>query len=519
MPSNQSAAAIAEQYLESKRRRAVADVQNINAHGSSAWLSREEAWAAGLHKPVETESQAPLILGRSDAGEVYRYGGNGHCLTFAPTGAGKSVSVVVPNLLTYPGSVVCIDPKGAIPAITAARRLAMGQEVVLLDPFDEVKSAMAASGVPGAWQRIEPSTYNPLSQLDPASANVIEDVRLIVSGLIMEEEGKNRYFSDSARTIAECLILHLLLSAPASQWTLNNLFLLASKSRQYFADRLVTEMQERAKKTNDALPSHVANLGQQIAGYSSEGGASIWSTLHRSLNLLQTPSMLKVCQSSDVSFRSLKEKPATVYLVLPANRLNTHSLWLRLMLSIILGQLSDARQSRYPVLFLIDECAALGRMEILETAVGLMRGYGMRLWLIFQDLPQLQRIYGKSAGTFISNSGVRQFFNVNDIETSEFVSTYIGNETREVSSESVNHTDALGGLNISLTARPLLMPDEVRRLSKDKEILLYEGLKPVEARKLVYHKDHEFKRVDNGQTRNLYSDDPYVVGKPQDHAL
>ncbi len=338
-------------------------------------MEPEEIAAAGLH------SNGSLLLGRLPGG-LLRYGGDGHCLTFAPTGAGKGVSVVVPNLLTYPGSAVVIDPKGTIAAVTAAQRAAMGHKIILLDPFEEVEKAMTLSSKPNAWQPLERNTYNPLGQLDPTSKTIIEDVRLIAASLILEEEGRNRYFSDCARIILECLLLDLISAAPDAPhiWTLQNLFDLASRPRMVFENKMVPQMEER-----NAFDGHVARLGHQIVGYSTEGGASIWSSLHRSLNLLQTPRLVEVCQSSDVSFGTLKDQdqPTTVYLVLPANRLHTHNVWLRLVLSLIMNQLSDARQASYPVLFLVDECAALGRLEILENAVSLMHSYGIELWLIF----------------------------------------------------------------------------------------------------------------------------------------
>lgn len=465
------------------------------AHGSADWASPEEMMAASIVSS-RVEDAKPFFFGQSSQGYL-SYNGDGHCLTFGPTGSGKAVSVVVPNLLNYPGSVVCIDPKGAIAPITAARRRAMGQKVILLDPFEEVERAMQASGRPDVWQPIERNSYNPLSELDPNSKTIIEDVRLFASGIIMEEEGRNRYFSDCARIVTECLLLHLISCAPRDGWTIKNLFDLASRPRHVFENKLLPDMQERG-----AFDGHVARLGQQIVGYSTEGGASILTTLHRSLNLLNSPALSSILQKSDVDFYNLKDQPTTVYLTLPANRLHTHSLWLRLMLSSIINQLSDARSSPYPVLFLIDECATLGRLEILETAVGLMRGYGMKMWLIFQDLPQLQGIYKERWSSFISNSGIKQFFNVNDTITADFVSSYLDKQTIYTRSESISAHGQLPGSSYAAIGRPLLFPDEVRRMDKKSQILFYEGLRPVHAKKVRY--------FENDELQGLAAPDPYI---------
>lgn len=77
---------------------------------------------------------------------------------------------------------------------------------------------------------------------------------------------------------------------------------------------------------------------------------------------------------------------------------------------------------RRRVLFMLDEFAALGRLEQVERAFGLMAGYGVQFWSFLQDLNQLRSNYGQAAGTFIANAGVIQVFNVADIETASWVS-------------------------------------------------------------------------------------------------
>jgi type IV secretion system protein VirD4 len=480
--------AMAQNIVEKDAAKSATDT----AHGSASFASREELAAL---------RSGALLLGR-DASGLLTYGGNGHLLTFAPTGAGKSVSVVVPNLLTYPGSVVCIDPKGAIAPITAARRQAMGQKVVLLDPFAEVERAVSSRGRSALWPALPPSSFDPLGHLDKNSLDAVDDVRLIASSLIIQENEKNRFFSDSARMVLEGLLLHLLSTLP--RVTLGDLFAAAFDTKENFENSLLPEMRE-----NKEFAGHVSHLAGQIDKLAGDAGASVWLTLYRSLNLIKSPRLLPAMQPSSVDFRTLKDTPTTVYLVLPAKRLPTHGAWLRLMLGLIIDQLSDARRSDYPVLFVVDECAALGRLEVLETAVGLMRGYGLKLWLVFQDLPQLKSVYEGRWQSFVSNAGVKQFFNVNDLETADFVSQYLGQETRRVQSENISGNTQLPGSNISATGRALLTPDEVRRLPNDEQVLFFEGRKPVQATKLSYFEDGDFKDEKTGA--DLFLSDPYLV--------
>lgn len=490
MSEHLSAQAIAQRWRDQSKAKQMGQEQAKDAHGSADWLLPEEELQEGL-------DQGALFFGRSSRG-LLKYGGEGHCLTFGPTGTGKSRSVIVPNVLYYPGSVAIIEPKGAIAAITARRRLAMGQRVYLFDPFGEVERAQGVYPGSRPWAPLPCNRYNPFQALDPQSLDIIEDVRLLASSVIMSETDKNRFFSDSARVVFENLVLFMLANVPRHQWTLDLLLDLAFMDAATFEGNYLPKMQ-----ASEAFDGHVRRLANQIAGFSTEGAPAIWSTLRRSLNFLQTPRMSEVMADTDLDFRTLKDQPTTVYLVLPAKRLQTHGAWLRIMIAMILNQISDSRQPQHPVLLLLDECASLGRLDILETAVGLMRGYGIKLWLVWQDLPQLQSVYGNSWGTFISNSGVKQFFNVNDPTTADFVSNYIGNETRRIFQESVQQPGQLAGGSYSYIQRPVITPDELRRLPKHESVLLYEGLKPVRASKLFYDRDPEFQ--------GFADPDPYYV--------
>ena len=487
---------------EAARQAAEAAKENTEiARGSAAFAAPAALAVAGDGK---------LLTGRDpQSGQLLTYGGDGHCLTFGPTGAGKGVSVVVPNLLAYPGSVVCIDPKGAIAPITAAHRAAMGQKVVLLDPFGEVQSALDnRPDLAGAWPALPPSSVNPFGHLNRNSPDAVDEARLIAAGLVKTESEKNRFFSDSARLVLEGLILYLL--ATRGVVVIEEVFERAFLPRQRFEAEVLADMLalgDNEKATY--LESHIAHMAGLIQNLTGDAGASVWSTLYRSLSLLKSPRLLPAMQPSDVSFASVKDTPTTVYLVLPARHLETHGVWLRLMLSILIGQLSDARRSDYPVLFIVDECAALGRLEILETAVGLMRGYGLKLWLIFQDLPQLKSVYEGRWESFVSNSGIKQFFNVNDLETADFVSKYLGEKTQMVRGESLSSQTQSTGSSLSAQGRPLLTADEVRRLPRDEQILFYEGQFPIRAQKLSYHADADFRK--NGAP--VFAPDPYYVQK------
>jgi type IV secretion system protein VirD4 len=152
------------------------------------------------------------------------------------------------------------------------------------------------------------------------------------------------------------------------------------------------------------------------------------------------------------------------------------------------------------VLFLLDELAALGRLEPVERAFGFMAGSGVQLWPILQDMHQLWSLYGKGSGTFLSNTGLLQIFNVADIETAAWASrslgattvSYVTSGTSTSRPPSQFFSTHRSSTTSHLARRDLLTPDEVMRLDPALEILLVPGQLPVIARKVRYYAEREF---------------------------
>lgn len=137
-------------------------------HGSARFATAREA------QPL-TRADG-LLIGRSaKAGKALRYAGPAHLLTIAPTRTGKGVGTIIPNLLTYPGSVLCIDPKGENARVAARQRGKFGA-VHVLDPFD-------VSGRPA-------SRYNPLDRLDPHGLDLAEDANTLADALVHDSPGQ-----------------------------------------------------------------------------------------------------------------------------------------------------------------------------------------------------------------------------------------------------------------------------------------------------------------------------------------
>ena len=225
------------------------------------------------------------------------------------------------------------------------------------------------------------------------------------------------------------------------------------------------------------------------------------SSAQRHTHFLDSARITRGMARSDFRFGELKSGASTIFLVLPPERLETHARWLRLLVVQALQDIARTPgNGGAPVLFLLDEFAALGRLEPVERAFGYMAGYGVQLWPILQDMHQLWSTYGERAGTFLSNAGLVQVFNVADIETANWVSRSIGATTVAYETSGASTSRAPNqffsthstSTTMHLARRELITPDEIMRLDQAVEILLQPGLPPMWAWKVRYYADPEF---------------------------
>ena len=174
------------------------------------------------------------------------------------------------------------------------------------------------------------------------------------------------------------------------------------------------------------------------------------------------------------------------------------------MVSLCIAALTrDRAPALHPVLVVLDEFAALGRLQAIETAMGLLAGYGVQLWPILQDLSQLQDLYPRRWRSFLANAGAIQAFSVNDAGTADYLSSLLGTRTVTVRHEGRSHDGKLrGSENYGPASRPLLMPHEIMRLPEGRQLVLIHGKAPILAERVKYYLDAEF--------RGLFDQNPMI---------
>jgi len=472
------------------------------AWGYLLWLGRQ-----GPTGPVTTHGSAQfgddrrtrsalggpdgLIIGRASGGWLMRYDGPGHLLTFAPTRSGKGVGVVLPNLLLADRAVLCVDPKGENARVAARARARFGS-VHVVDPF----------GV----SRQPASAFNPLSALDPFGDDLAEDAALIADALVYDppEQVSEAHWNEEAKALIAGLIMHVVTHPPAEGANLAAVRDLLTTAPTRFAATL------KAMQASPAADGLVARAANRHAGKADREATGVLSAAQRHTHFLDSRRITESLARADFAFEDLRDQRATVFLVLPPERLGTHARWLRLLVAQALHCLARSsgpgRSAPSPILFLLDEFATLGRLEPLAQAYGLMAGYGVQLWAILQDLHQLKALYGERHGTFLANAAVTQVFNVADFDTAQWVSRTLGVTTETFiaqgttinsgSSSSMQGGSTSSGEGSSWSEqrvrRDLLTPDEVMRLPDHTMLLLRPGRDPLVAGKIRHFADREF---------------------------
>ena len=409
-----------------------------------------------------------LIIGRDGPrGRLLRYDGPGHLLTIAPTRAGKGVGSILPNLLTADRPAIVIDPKGENHRVAGRARARFGP-VYALDPFR----------ISGA-KRV---AYNPLAAIDPGGERLLEDAADIAEAIVADlgGDGDSAHWNGEARALISGLILHCVSSQPPEHRNLARIRAWLTLPPDETGALLAT------MRESTAAGGLVARAANRRLQQNEREAASILSTAQRHTHFLDSPLIAEAMEHSDFTFRQAMAQSGTVFLVLPPDRIHAYARWLRLLVGRAVAELMQGDTPPNPVLLMLDECAALGRLKPIELALGVAAGYGVQLWTVFQDLHQLRASYGRTAATFFSNAGIIQAFNVNDIETASWISKTLGVRTLPGARAPGQHGSA------GWTGRPLLTVDEILSMDPSRMLVLPQEGRPILAWKPCYYADGEF---------------------------
>ena len=447
------------------------EARRAETYGSARWASAAEVKAAGLLGPDG------VVLGRFD-GAYLRHDGPEHVLCFAPTRSGKGVGLVVPSLLTWPGSAIVHDIKGENWQLTAGLRSRFGR-VLLFDPTNAQSAA-----------------YNPLLEVRRGEWEV-RDVQNVADVLVDPEGSLDRrnHWEKTSHSLLVGTILHVLYTE--ADKTLASVASFLSDPRRPIETTLVAMMTTPHLGREGPHPV-VASAARELLNKSDNERSGVLSTAMSFLGLYRDPVVAQVTRRCDWRIADIagEEKPSTLYLVVPPSDISRTKPLIRLILNQIGRRLTEdlkATDRRHRVLLVLDEFPALGRLDFFELALAFMAGYKLKSFLIAQSLNQIEKAYGAN-NSILDNCHVRVSFATNDERTAKRVSDALGTATEMRAMKNyAGHrlSPWLGHLMVSRqeTARPLMTPGEVMQLPPDDEIVMVAGVPPIRAKKARYFED------------------------------
>ncbi|MCP3387731.1 conjugal transfer protein TraG [Bradyrhizobium sp. CCGB12] len=463
----------------------------IVAFGMSIWRAQEAKTAAtygSARWALQNEIGSAQLLGadgvvlcRLDRNYL-RHDGPEHVLCFAPTRSGKGIGLVVPTLLTWPGSCIVHDIKGENWHLTSGFRARHGR-VVLFDPTNRNSAA-----------------YNPLLEVRRGESEV-RDVQNIADVLVDPEGALERrnHWEKTSHSLLVGAILHVLYAEQDK--TLAGVAKFLSDPRRPI-EATMRAMMLTVHLGDAGVHPVIASAARELLNKSDNERSGVLSTAMSFLGLYRDPVVAQVTRRSDWRIRDFVEadQPTTLYLVVPPSDISRTKPLVRLILNQIGRRLTEdlnAKGRRHRVLLMLDEFPALGRLDFFESALAFMAGYGLKSFLIAQSLNQIEKAYGPN-NSILDNCHVRVSFATNDERTARRVSEALGTATElRAMKNYAGHrlSPWLGHLMVSRqeTARPLLTPGEVMQLPPDDELVLVSGCPPIRAKKARYFEDPRFR--------------------------
>jgi type IV secretion system protein VirD4 len=451
-------------------------------HGSARLADEEDVQETGLLTATHgvyvggwrPESTSRLYYLRHDGPE--------HVLAFAPTRSGKGVGLVIPSLLAWDESAVIYDIKGENWAKTAGFRHKQGHVCFKFSPVEEASS----------------SRFNPLSEVRLFTARDVSDAQNIANMIVRtgEDSPQERYWQDAAASITTGMILHVCYDAAlegrvACLADLSHVFTRPGSGFRETLEELLNFEHDPGSThdwhmpTGERTPTHpvVREKVQEMLDKEDRDFGGVLSTAKTALTLYSDPLVAKNTSASDFSIDDLvnHERPVSLYLVVPpSDKIRLRPL-IRLMFTMTVNRLTEKmvfqgaeqKRNRHRLLLLIDEFPSLNRMEVFADALSYMAGYGLKAYLITQDVRQIVDAYGSNE-SIVSNCHVRIAFAPNQYETAELLSKMTGTTTVQKASYNFSGSrlsPVMGHVNASVDhiERPLMTPDEVLRLKPPKK--------------------------------------------------
>lgn len=465
-------------------------------HGSARFARTPEVVSQNLFKTGQKDPE--ILIGKFN-GKLLRWSGKQFAFLAAPTRSSKGVGIVIPNCLNYRDSMVVFDPKLENFRITSGYRYrVLSQDVYLFNP---------------SAKNLRSHCWNPLSYVSRVPYRTMGDAMNIAAILYAAPEGGDngnaKFFAEMAQKLFVGLILYMVETeqlqkkrkqfdpqkhTPTLMWL--NKLTTPTPTSQYknFAGWI--------KNVVDPDPNYSVQCKNNLMSYattSDQTAASILSSMIAPLSVFIDPIVGKITSKDDFDLRDVRKKRMTIYIGIQPNDIAKFSRLINLFVSQLISQNAselpeDNPELKYQCLLLLDEFAAMGKVSIIEESVAWIAGYNIRLFPIFQNMSQLNRLYTvDGARSMSTNFECHIIYPPRDQQDAKEYSEILGTETFKSRSTSRNK-GSIGNSSVSISdqSRAIMNPTELKTMPTSDCIISMTGMNPIRAQKIIYYKDPYF---------------------------
>ncbi|WP_299593233.1 type IV secretory system conjugative DNA transfer family protein [uncultured Tateyamaria sp.] len=443
-------------------------------------------------KPITISKRHPILAKKNAPFVSASYDLFPNAMVCAPTGAGKTVSYVIPVALTFPGSMVILDVKGEIFEETSRHRAnVIGDKVYRFSPFDFENPS---------------HQYNPLFRISKIKNLEQQFTELQkVTSLFLQVEGAGA--KDFVEGGGELVVAAGLLAIERGNATFGEIYriIYGSGREEDVGENASQRLLAAAKETTNPT---VRQILSEYAGHDQRIRDSYLSVLKTAgLRQWSNPKVERITRRNDIDFTTIRKVPQTIYLVVASDDIEPLSSLIRLFFTELMAFLrhsTPGKDEPFPVKILLDEFDQLGHMPIFVKGIKQVRGHGGRISMITQSIPGLQTIYTENERQSLeAGAGVKLYISANEDVTAKEIETSLGTRTGLAVSHSYDRGDvgmAKGSVSKHSEDRPLLSAAQIRRLDDDKVIILPQRQQPVLADKIKFYQDPFLRPLWENQT-------------------
>jgi type IV secretion system protein VirD4 len=463
----------------------------IMPHGSAGWAEaptiRKGRGLFGRNNGIPLGYWSEQLEGLAPSLRYpVRYTGDRQMVLVGPNGSGKSMRILLPSLYELKDYSICvIDIKGELCAMSSEHRRSLGSHIIKLNPFNVLG--------------LGSDNFNPIAGLD-LDDDFPDNALELSEAIISVDNTREAHWPQAAQELVAGLIMFVRLVIPNGSF--RDVRALLGQN-----DEGIRTMVLSPGAVVDGVEHFFRYKGLKLPGIIETAARTGWEEMatktarfgdinpeNRELHSVLSTALVQTrwldsrpigrdLASNPIDFSIMKQRPTTVYLMLPARRLGTHAAWLRLCVTSVIQKLMKDVRTNCPVLLMLDEMFAVAYpdgLPAVQRNMAMFRGFSVKLLSVFQDLAQAETLYGPAFESFLGNAGIIQAFAPNDITTSDFVSRMSGQTTIYFTSESesLNPNPMMPrGIQSSFTsasnyiAMPLIMPHETRGIGEGYSII------------------------------------------------